>query len=194
MFRYFSAYKPYQVLTQFTSENNRATLADFFGVPKDVYPVGRLDADSEGLLLLTNDPSINHRLLNPRFAHEREYWVQVEGAITADAVRTLEQGLTIRINGKPWRTQPCRAYPLIAQPELPERNPPIRFRRHIPSSWLRLIITEGKNRQVRKMTAAIGFPTLRLVRYRIQNLELGHLQPGQMVEWEPGRIRKLLFE
>jgi len=180
--KYFVIYKPVQVLSQFTPENNKACLKDFFEVPTDVYPVGRLDYDSEGLLLLTNDKSLNHRLLHPSFAHEREYRVQVEGLITNEALQLLTSGITINIDGKPFRTQPGKASRLPENIVIPDRNPPIRFRRNIPTSWIKLVITEGKNRQVRKMTAATGFPTLRLIRYRLAGLTLDTMLPGDMID------------
>jgi 23S rRNA pseudouridine2457 synthase len=180
--KYYIIYKPFQVLSQFTPENNKACLKDFFEVPTDVYPVGRLDYDSEGLLLLTNDKSLNHRLLHPSFAHEREYRVQVEGLITNEALQLLSSGITINVDGKPLRTAAAKASRLPEHIVIPERNPPIRFRQHIPTSWIKLVITEGKNRQVRKMTAATGFPTLRLIRYRLAGLTLDSMLPGDMID------------
>jgi 23S rRNA pseudouridine2457 synthase len=192
MVRYFIIYKPFHVLSQFTSEEGKQTLRDFFKVPPDVYPVGRLDYDSEGLLILSNDATLNHRLLNPQFLHEREYWVQVEGAMDAAAIRHLRTGVTITVNGKNHHTRPARAEVFDQGPDLPERNPPIRYRKHIPTCWVRLVLTEGKNRQVRKMTAQTGFPTLRLVRYRIVGITLDGLQPGDMRELNRNEIYKLL--
>jgi 23S rRNA pseudouridine2457 synthase len=171
----------------------KKTLANFFKVPNDVYPVGRLDYDSEGLLLLTNDKLLNHRLLDPSFAHEREYLVQVDGAITQEAINTLQKSVTITIDGKPYTTKPCIASLLNKEPELPERNPPIRFRKEIPAPWIQLILTEGKNRQVRKMTAQVGFPTLRLVRYRIELLTLENMQPGEMKAYDRNTIYQKLL-
>ena len=182
MLRYFIIYKPFQVLSQFTAEAGKQSLKDFFKVPPDVYPVGRLDFDSEGLLLLTNDKSFNHQLLNPRFEHEREYWVQVEGVPDSEALNNLESGVTITIDGKPWQTKPCKIFSFREIPNVPDRNPPIRFRQHIPTSWISMTLTEGKNRQVRKMTAKAGYPTLRLIRYRIGQLTLDGLLPGEMRE------------
>ncbi|NML19711.1 pseudouridine synthase [Pseudoflavitalea sp. G-6-1-2] len=182
MLRYFVIYKPFQVLSQFTSEEGKQCLSDYFKVPSDVYPVGRLDYDSEGLLLLTNDKSVNHRLLHPSFAHEREYWVQVEGSITNEAIQLLSSGITISIDGKNHRTKPARAIRFEEEPNVPPRNPPIRFRQNIPTSWISLSLTEGKNRQVRRMTAKTGFPTLRLIRYRIGHLTIDRLAPGEMQE------------
>ncbi|TKK70920.1 pseudouridine synthase [Ilyomonas limi] len=182
MKRYFIIYKPYLVLSQFTSQQGQQTLADFFHVPKDVYAVGRLDYDSEGLLILTNDSALNHRLLNPAFEHERAYWVQVDGTITEQAIQQLQQGVEINIDGKMYKTKPCTARLLGNDLSVPERNPPVRFRKEIPAPWIELILREGKNRQVRKMTAKAGFPTLRLIRQRIVHIELGTMQPGDMIE------------
>lgn len=193
MFYYFIIYKPYQVLSQFSAQDGKQSLKDFFDVPKDVYPVGRLDYDSEGLLLLTNDTRLNHRLLHPSFAHEREYWVQVDGAIDAAALDRLRQGVQITIDGKPYQTQPCKAGLLQPLPVIPERDPPIRFRKSVPAPWISLVLTEGKNRQVRRMTAAVGFPTLRLIRYRIEDIQLGTLQPGEMIALSGKTIYKKIF-
>ncbi len=193
MHRYFIIYKPYLVLSQFSPQAGKQMLADFFKVPKDVYPVGRLDADSEGLLILTNDTTLNHRLLHPSFAHEREYWAQVDGNATTEAVSHLQKGVTINIDGIIYATKPCKASLFATEPIVPTRTPPIRFRKDIPAPWLQLILTEGKNRQVRKMTAAIGFPTLRLIRYRIENITLCSMQPGDMIELSKAAIYKNLF-
>lgn len=193
MLQYFIIYKPFQVLTQFTSEGHKRSLKDCFKVPPDVYPVGRLDYDSEGLLLLTNDKHLNHRLLDPRFAHEREYWVQVEGNITSPALDILAAGVNITVDGKIYRTKPCKANAFEAPPAVPERNPPIRYRKSVPDSWIRLVLTEGKNRQVRKMTAQAGFPTLRLIRYRIERLTVAGLQPGDMRELTRSEVYEGLF-
>lgn len=194
MTHYFIIYKPYLVLSQFSTEDsNKQTLKNFFDVPSDVYPVGRLDYDSEGLLLLTNDTRLNHRLLHPSFAHEREYWVQVDGAVNNQAVQQLQQGVIITPDGKPYQTKRCRVQLLTPDPVVPERTPPIRFRKEIPAPWLQMILTEGKNRQVRRMTAAVGFPTLRLIRQRIEKLQLGALQPGEMISLPRTTVLKKLF-
>ena len=193
MSRYFTIYKPFQVLTQFTSQTGKSTLADYFKVPGNVYPVGRLDYDSEGLLILTDDVKINHRLLHPLHQHEREYWVQVEGQVTKEAVADLCRGVSISIDGKLHKSQPVKASIFNTDPQVPERNPPIRFRKNIPTSWLSLCLTEGKNRQVRRMTAKVGYATLRLIRYRIENITLEGLQPGEMKEWKQHEIYKALF-
>jgi 23S rRNA pseudouridine2457 synthase len=191
--RYFIIYKPFGMLSQFTAEGNKPTLSELFGFPKDVYPVGRLDSDSEGLLILTNDKELNHRLLNPKFQHPRTYLAQVEGVISQDALMKLRMGLTITIDGKPYQTLPSIAEMLTEEPELPERNPPVRFRKSIPTSWLKLTLHEGKNRQVRKMTAAVGYPTLRLVRIEIGNVFVGKMSPGEIIEIEKNKLFSLLF-
>src|SRR5215471_10326036 len=142
--------KPYGVLSQFTTDRSpNRTLADF-GFPKEVYPIGRLDADSEGLLLLSDEAAFNQKLLNPRNDHEREYWAEVERVPTAQALRQLETG--VRVQGR--KTLPCRAWILRPQPSIAPRDPPIRFRKTVPTCWLGLALVEGKNRQVRRMTAA----------------------------------------
>lgn len=173
------------MLSQFTKEGDHATLSDLeYQFPKDVYPIGRLDADSEGLLLLTNDTRVNSALLNPINAHERTYLVQVEGMIDDAAIQRLQKGLSININGKIYQTLPAGAM-IIEEPDfIPERNPPIRFRKSIPTSWIKLTLIEGKNRQVRKMTAAAGFPTLRLIRSAIHLFSLKVMENGRVEEVE----------
>ncbi len=180
LYQYFVIHKPFNVLSQFTSQDGKQTLKDFFDVPVNVYPVGRLDYDSEGLLILTNDSFLNNCLLNPLHSHEREYWVQVEGNISAQAITQIEKGVVIKTAGKTYHTKKCRAEKILQPYQIKERNPPIRYRKNIPESWLKLILTEGKNRQVRKMTAQAGFPTLRLIRYRIEKITIEDLQPGEM--------------
>ncbi len=182
MYRYFAIYKPHGMLSQFTTEGDHPTLAKLnFIFPKDVYPVGRLDTDSEGLLLLTNDKRVNDLLLNPERKHNRTYAVQVEGEINQEALKKLENGLTINEKGKVYKTLPAKAS-VIPEPLLPERNPPVRFRKSIPTSWIEVNLIEGKNRQVRRMTAAIGYPTLRLCRLKIENLTLGKMENGLVEE------------
>jgi len=193
MFQYFIVYKPYQVLSQFSKVDDKKTLKDFFKVPSDVYPIGRLDFDSEGLLLLSNDSSLNHRILHPAFKHEREYWVQVDGMITNEALQQLANGVHIKVEGKLYNTAKCKASLFTSEPDVPVRIPSIRFRKEIPSPWISLILTEGKNRQVRKMTAAVGFPTLRLIRRRIQNITIDNMHPGEMLELSRSLIFKKLF-
>jgi 23S rRNA pseudouridine2457 synthase len=180
--------KPYGVLARFTPDGSpNRTLAEF-GFPKSVYPIGRLDADSEGLLLLSDEAGLNEPLLHPRHAHEREYWVQIERIPAPDALLKLAQGLVIQER----ETLPCRAWILDPQPDVPPRDPPIRFRKTVPDCWIGLELVEGKNRQVRRMTAAIGHPTLRLIRVRIGNFELRDLPSGAWRELTPSE-RKLVL-
>ena len=181
-------HKPYGVLSQFTPDGSpHRTLGDF-GFPKEVYPIGRLDADSEGLLLLTDEPEWNARLLEPARAHPRTYWVQVERVPAREALDQLERGVLVQ--GR--KTLPCRAWLLDPPPTIPPRDPPIRFRKNVPDCWIALRLTEGRNRQVRRMTAAVGHPTLRLIRAAIGAFELGTLAPGQ---WRrlTAQERKLLL-
>lgn len=193
MHHYFIIYKPFNVLSQFSYVVGKETLGDYFVVPKDVYPVGRLDYDSEGLLILTNDTQLNHRLLHPMHRHERTYFVQVEGNITNEAIIQLQSGVTITVDGKSHRTQPCKVTIFPTPPILPPRNPPIRYRKEIPTNWISLTLHEGKNRQVRKMTARVGFPTLRLIRYRIENINLDQMLPGDMKAMNKSEIYTMLF-
>ncbi len=193
MHRYFIIYKPYQVLSQFTSEGGKQSLADVYDVPKDVYPVGRLDYDSEGLLILTNDTKLNHLLLDPKHKHEREYWVQVEGFITDQSLKQLQSGIVISVDGKEHKTLRCKADRFYTSPTVAERHPPIRLRKNIPVSWISLSLKEGKNRQVRRMTSKVGFPTLRLIRYRIEKITLHGLEPGDIKELSKQEIYKKLL-
>lgn len=165
--------KPYGVLSQFTDPSGRATLADFISLP-NVYAAGRLDADSEGLLVLADDPKLRHRITDPKFKFEKTYWVQVEGIIHEIALQNLRTGVVL----KDGRTRPAQARD-IAPPQVWPRTPPIRYRATIPTSWLEIKIKEGKNRQVRRMTAAVGFPALRLIRVAVGPWQLGNLQPGE---------------
>jgi len=180
------------MLSQFTREvPEHVTLADLnFNFPKDVYPVGRLDADSEGLLLLTNDRAMNVKLLNPRSKQPKTYWVQVEGVPDEAALRRLRSGLMIRIKKKEHKTAPCKAE-LLGAVDLPARVPPIRVRKTVADTWLSLELTEGKNRQVRRMCAAVGFPVLRLVRVGLAGLELGS---GQLEGFGVGEVRRVVLD
>lgn len=187
-YRYIIFYKPYGVLSQFTQDTpTQRTLKDYIEVP-EVYPVGRLDWDSEGLLLLTNNGKLQHRLSHPQFGHERTYWVQVERIPDGEAIASLVEGVVIQ----DYRTRKAHVHLLSEEPPLPERDPPIRFRLNVPTAWLEMTLTEGKNRQVRRMTAAVGFPTLRLVRVSIGNLRLDGMQPGQWRELTPSEQKLLL--
>jgi pseudouridine synthase len=176
-FRYLALFKPYDVLCQFTDAEGRATLKDYVAIA-GVYPVGRLDRDSEGLLLLTDDGPLAHRLTDPRFEHPRTYLVQVERVPGPEALEALRRGVILG-DGP---TRPAEVELLESAPSLPDRPVPIRFRKNVLTAWLRLRLREGRNRQVRRMTAAVGFPTLRLVRVAIGPVELGDLAPGQWRE------------
>jgi 23S rRNA pseudouridine2457 synthase len=179
-------YKPYGVLTQFTDREGRPTLADYIRLP-GVYAAGRLDMDSEGLLLLTNDPVLKTRLTEPRYTHPRTYWAQVERIPDASALERLRAGIIL----KDYTTRPAQARLLESEPDLPPRHPPIRFRQHIPTAWLELTLTEGKNRQVRHMTAAVGHPTLRLVRWASGPITLAGLALGQAEALTPDEQQRL---
>jgi 23S rRNA pseudouridine2457 synthase len=167
--------KPYGVLSQFSGEGR--TLRDYINVP-GVYPVGRLDKDSEGLMFLTDDGPLQHRLSDPRYEHPRTYWVQVEGVPDPAPLRKLAAGIAIQ----DYRTRPAKVRLLDREPDFPPRDPPIRFRKSIPASWIELTLKEGRNRQVRRMTAAVGFPTLRLVRVAIGSWQLEALAAGEWRE------------
>ena len=175
--RYILFHKPYNVLSQFTPEDGAKSLAEY-SLPKDVYPAGRLDKDSEGLLLLTDDGPLIERLLNPRNEKPKTYWVLVERVPTEESLEKMRQGLRI----EDYQTRPCSVHILDPQPEVPPSDPPVRFRKTVQDVWLEIKIVEGKNRQVRKMTAAIGHPTLRLIRKKIANLDLNGLAPGEWME------------
>lgn len=191
-YRYFLIYKPFNMLSQFTREGNHATLADLGQFPSDVYPVGRLDSDSEGTLLLTNDTRINKLMLDPENGHQRTYWVQVEGIITSEAIEKLCNGVLLNINGKSFTSKKAWAKAFISPPDVPERKPPIRHRVSVPDSWIELRLSEGKNRQVRRMTAAVGFPTLRLIRKDIEGLSPEPFMPGTINELSAEKVFKAL--
>jgi 23S rRNA pseudouridine2457 synthase len=191
--QYYLLYKPFQVLSQFTSEGGKRCLKDIIEVEKDVYPVGRLDYDSEGLLLLTNDASINHQLLHPSFEHQRTYWVQVDGAITMAAANALSKGVMINIDGKQYQTKQATVKLLPDDLQVPDRNPPIRFRKSIPATWAAITLTEGKNRQVRKMFAAVGFPVLRLIRAQMGNYTISKMQPGDLLSLTAHEVKAGFF-
>ncbi|MGE3818135.1 MAG: pseudouridine synthase [Isosphaeraceae bacterium] len=184
--RTLAFHKPFDVLTQFTDVEGRSTLKDFVEVP-GVYPAGRLDRDSEGLLLLTDDGPLAQRLTDPRFEHPKTYLVQVERVPDEKALRALREGLVL----KDGPTRPAEVERLSEPPDLPERSVPIRFRKNVPTAWLRVVLREGRNRQLRRMTAAVGFPTLRLVRVAIGPVHLGDLPPGRWRELSPAEFQQL---
>lgn len=175
-------YKPFNVLSQFSKEHDsHVTLADYLDIEKDVYPIGRLDRDSEGLLLLSNDKSLVNKLLHPSNNKSKTYVVQVEGDLKESDIVPLRSGIELRINKKTFTTKPAGVQLLRQAPEFPPRNPPIRVRISVPTSWVEIKITEGKNRQVRKMFAKIEFPVLRLIRTSIDNYTLEGMKQG---EWK----------
>jgi len=184
--KYYALYKPFGVLSQFTSEEGEKTLKSIGDFAKDIYPIGRLDKDSEGLLILSNDKQLVNLLLNPKHQHEKEYFVQVEGVPDDESLKKLADGVVIQ----GYKTLPAKVR-RISEPKLPERIPPIRFRKNIPANWLSITIAEGKNRQVRRMTASVGYPTLRLVRVRICNVYLHGLNIGEIRELSNAEIKEL---
>jgi 23S rRNA pseudouridine2457 synthase len=184
--RYLILNKPYDVLCAFTDTEGRSTLSDYVEVP-GVYAAGRLDLDSEGLLLLTSDGWLIHRLSHPRYEHPKVYLAQVERVPGAEELEALRRGVMVR--GR--QTSPAQAELLPNEPELPPRPVPIRYRKNVPTAWLRLVLTEGRKRQVRRMTAAVGHPTLRLVRVGIGPLELRNLEPGAWRDLTPGELQAL---
>lgn len=190
---YFLIYKPFQVLSQFTSTEGKLCLKDILHVSTDVYPVGRLDYDSEGLLLITNDKSINQQLLHPQYAHQRTYWVQVDGAITTEALAQLTKGVTINVEGQSYKTKAAILELLPDTLQVPDRNPPIRFRKSIPTSWVSIQVTEGKNRQVRKMFAQVGFPVLRLIRAKLGAYSIQGMQPGDCLSLTAAEVQQGFF-
>jgi len=184
--RYLMLNKPYDVLCAFTDPEGRPTLSDYVEIP-GVYAAGRLDLDSEGLLLLTSDGWLIHRLSHPRYEHPKVYLAQVERVPSAEALDALCRGVVIKSR----RTAPAQAELVADEPQLPPRPVPIRYRKNVPTAWLRLVLTEGRKRQVRRMTAAVGHPTLRLVRVGIGPLELGNLEPGVWRDLTPAELQAL---
>lgn len=181
-YKYYVLNKPYGFLSQFTPDHpGQKTLADLVQVEKDVYPVGRLDKDSEGLLLLTNDKRVNQALLHPKNLHNKTYWAQLEGTVTDEALEKLRSGLDIKHKGRTYTTLPCQVIRIPEPSQLWKRNPPIRYRKNTPTSWVEITLHEGKNRQVRKMMAAAGFPVLRLIRKAVENIQTPE-SPGEYKE------------
>jgi len=190
--KYYILYKPFEILSQFSDEGKKHGLGSILQVEKDVYPVGRLDSDSEGLLLITNDKSLNHRILNPKYNHERTYFVQVEGAATNEQVNKLNSPMILNLKGKKHWAQGQQAR-MIDEPTLPERTPPIRYRKNVPTTWLEIKLKEGKNRQVRRMTATVGLPTLRLVRWSIEGLTIERMESGEIKSIELEQVLSGIF-
>ena len=182
--------KPYGVLSQFTSDGSPNRTLSEFGFPSGVYPIGRLDADSEGMLLLSDEPGVNTRLLDPKHAHVRCYWAQVEHIPEPSALTMLAQGVKI----EDYTSRPARAWLLDPQPQIAPRIPPIRVRKSIPDCWIALELIEGKNRQVRKMTAAVGHPTLRLMRVSMGGLKMEALDSGTWVVLTPTQVKLLMSD
>ncbi len=190
--RYFAVNKPYGYLSQFSGEEKDQLLGQLFNFPKDIYPIGRLDKDSEGLLILTNDNKLKTKLLEPKYRHSKTYLVQVEGDIDEDALHKLQAGqIQIKHNGSLHQIKKAKCRK-VDPPKIEDRNPPIRFRANIPTSWIELTLTEGKNRQVRKMTAAVGFPTLRLIRIAIGSYRITGLSSGKVRELNENDLKLLL--
>lgn len=189
---YYIIYKPYKIISQFTSSHKKKKCLGELGFPfpKDVYPVGRLDENSEGLLILTNDKSLNFKLLNPAFEHKRIYLVQLQGIIKPEALKQLETGVTIALDAGPYLTRPCKVKVVPKPEKLPPRGHPISDR--LPTSWIELTLTEGKFHQVRKMTAGVGFPCLRLIRIAIEDIRLETMQPAEVRELKRDAVYKKL--
>ena len=188
---YYIIYKPYKMISQFTSEHKKKCLSDLdFTFSKDIYSVGRLDENSEGLLILTNDKALNHRLLKPEYEHKRVYLVQLQGLITEEAIKEIEAGITIALDAGPYVTKPCKVKKVKKPETLPPRGHPIS--ETLPTSWIELTLTEGKYHQVRKMTAGAGFPCLRLIRIAIEDIRLESMQPGEVRELKRDAIYKRL--
>ena len=183
-------HKPYGVLSQFTPDGSPNRTLALFGMPKQVYALGRLDADSEGLLLLSDEPGLNTQLLDPERGHPRTYWAQIERIPSPETLLRLQGGLDIQ----GYRTRPCRAWMLAPQPDISPRDPPIRSRKTVPDCWIGLELHEGKNRQVRRMTGAVGHGTLRLIRVRIGTLDLGSLATGAWRELPLYERRRVLSQ
>lgn len=188
-YRYFAVNKPYGVLSQFTEESGHPGLGSLFAFPPDVYPVGRLDRDSEGLLILTDNKAVNEKLLHPKYQREKTYWAQVEKIPSSEALLKLRKGVKFKAKGKEFVSAPCQAK--LINPQIKERIPPIRERKNIPTAWIELSISEGKNRQIRKMCSAIGHPCLRLIRVSIKDLTLDFEGVKELNESEFFRLLKL---
>lgn len=189
VFKYYVIYKPFRVLCQFSPVSGKLTLGDLYDLPKDIYPVGRLDYESEGLLILSNDNYLKTKLLDPTENHKKTYYVQVEGEPHQSDIQRLVEGVDINVKGVTYKVKGISAT-IINEPTLPVRNPPIRLRKNIPTSWLSITVNEGKYHQIRKMTAKIGFPTLRLVRYSIENLTIDDIKISRINSFSKNLLYK----
>ena len=191
-YTYYIVYKPYGMLSQFTPEGNKPALGSLLKFPLDCYPVGQLETESEGLLLLTNDKKVSQKFLNPTVEFKRTYAVQVDGDITEDAIRKLSEGFEVKVEGKMINTK-AASVEKIAEPTLPPRTPPVRFRKTVPTSWISITLSEQKNKQLRSMLSSVGFPALRIVRMKMGNLELKAMLPGDVVELKGTVVYEKLF-
>jgi 23S rRNA pseudouridine2457 synthase len=191
-YSYYLVYKPYGMLSQFTPEGNKPALSSLLKFPLDCYPVGQLETESEGLLLLTNDKKVSQKFLNPTVEFKRTYLVQVDGDITEEALQKLRDGVDVKVEGKIFNSKNA-VVEKIETPVLPPRNPPVRFRKTVPTSWISITLTEQKNKQVRSMLSAVGFPALRIVRQKMGNLELREMLSGDVIELESAEVYEKLF-
>jgi len=188
---YYLIYKPYKILSQFTDEEGNKGLGSIYKLPKDIYPVGRLDLDSEGLLILTNDQKLNAQLLHPAKKHKRIYWSEIDGKISNESIQKLSNGVHINLTGNPYLTKKCNVKSIDGS-AVPERSTPVNYKKHPVRSWIEIKLIEGKNRQVRKMTAKVGHPTLRLIRVAIDDLSIGNMKSGDITQISKNTIYKKL--
>jgi len=191
MLKYYIFYKPFNVLAQFSKKDERLCLSDFINIEKDCYPIGRLDYDSEGLLIITNDKYLHKIISSPKYKIKKTYIVQLDGLINDYAINELLNGVIIKVKNKNFKVK-ADSIRKLKTIDLPERNPPIRYRKNIPTSIVEIVLTEGKNRQIRKMTAKVNFPTLRIIRTKINNLTLKNLKAGDLLEISQNTIYKML--
>ena len=192
LYSYFIVYKPYGMLSQFTPEGNKPALSSLLKFPLDCYPVGKLETECEGLLLLTNDKKISQKFLNPTVEFKRTYYVQVDGAINEEAITRLAMGVDVKVEGKIFNSKNA-IVSKIDEPSLPPRVPPVRFRKTVPTSWINITLVEQKNKQVRQMMGAVGFPALRIVRIKMGNLELPEMLSGDVIELKSAEVYEKIF-
>ncbi len=191
-YTYYRIYKPYGMLSQFTPEGNKPALGSLLKFPLDCYPVGSLETEAEGLLILTNDRKVSQKFLDSKAEHKQTYFVQVDGAITEEAIEKLSIGVEVKIEGKSFNTQPANVK-IIEEPKLPSRNPPVRFRKTVPTTWIRITLIESKNKQVRQMASAVGFPALRIVRFAFEKLDIGEMNSGDVMELSRNDVYNKMF-